>query len=53
MSHQTANEYLSDYNQRLEAAEAMLPLIGKLWRNNGVPTMCMASRSISKVRQIS
>ena len=38
MSHQTANEHLSDYNQRLEAAEAMLPLIGKLWRNNGVPT---------------
>jgi glyceraldehyde 3-phosphate dehydrogenase len=38
MSHQTANEHLSDYNQRLEAAEAMLPLVGKLWRNNGVPT---------------
>ena len=38
MGKQAANQYLSDYNERLEAAEAMLPLIGKLWRNNGVPT---------------
>ena len=38
MSTDKANEYLENYNQRLEAAEAMLPLIGRLWRNNGVPT---------------
>jgi glyceraldehyde 3-phosphate dehydrogenase len=38
MSTDKANEYLQNYNERLEAAEAMLPLIGQLWRNNGVPT---------------
>ena len=38
MSNQKANEYLSDYNERLEAAEAMLPIVGKLWRNQGIPT---------------
>ena len=38
MSNQKANEYLDDYNERLEAAEAMLPIVGKLWRNQGIPT---------------
>ncbi len=38
MSTERANEFLNSYNERLEAAEAMLPLIGRLWRNNEVPT---------------
>ncbi len=38
MSSDKANEYLDDYNKRLEAAEAMLPLIGTLWRDYSVPT---------------
>ena len=30
------DHYLQEYNQQLEAAEAMLPLLGKLWRTFGV-----------------
>ena len=32
------NEYFSDWKQREEIAEAMLPIIGRLYRNHGVVT---------------
>ena len=38
MSTDKSNSYLASFNARLEAAETMLPLIGQLWRNRGVPT---------------
>ena len=38
MHAEKSNEHLANYNDRLEAAEAMLPIIGKLWRNRGIPT---------------
>ena len=33
-----ANQYLATFNQCQHAAEQMLPLIGQLWRDRGVPT---------------
>ena len=38
MNPQNGNQELSDYNERLQAAEDMLPIIGRLWRDHGVPT---------------
>jgi hypothetical protein len=33
-----SDAYLKEHNQKLQAAEKMLPLIGALWRDQEVPT---------------
>ena len=38
MSHQQINEHLSHWTERESTAEAMIPLIGRLYRKNNVVT---------------
>ncbi|MEE2902335.1 MAG: glyceraldehyde-3-phosphate dehydrogenase [Myxococcota bacterium] len=38
MTASKSDSYLREYNQRLQAAEEMLPIIGALWRDCEVPT---------------
>ena len=38
MTASKSDRYLTEYNERLQAAEEMLPIIGALWRDCEVPT---------------
>ena len=51
MSNEKEDQLLQDYIQRLELAEQMLPIIGRLYRNNGM-LMRIYGRAINNVTTV-
>src|SRR5574343_323066 len=51
MSNEKDDQLLQDYIQRLELAEQMLPIIGRLYRNNGM-LMRIYGRAITHVTTV-
>lgn len=51
MSNEKEDQLLQDYIQRLELAEQMLPIIGRLYRNKGM-LMRVYGRAINNVTTV-
>ena len=51
MSNEKEDQLLQDYIGRLELAEQMLPIIGRLYRNNGI-LMRVYGRAINNVSTV-
>lgn len=51
MNNEKEDQLLQDYIQRMELAEQMLPMIGKLYRNNGI-LMRIYGRAINNVTPV-
>jgi glyceraldehyde 3-phosphate dehydrogenase len=51
MSNEKEDQLLQDYIQRMELAEQMLPMIGRLYRNNGI-LMRIYGRAINNVSTV-